>query len=45
MLCYLATCLQKPLDQLREGEVMEGMITDCWLYHGIQIDLGAEFDG
>ncbi len=33
------------MDQLEEGQVITGVITDCWLYHGIQVDFGAAFDG
>lgn len=25
--------------------VATGIITDVWLYHGVQVDLGMEFDG
>ncbi|GLC34278.1 hypothetical protein PLESTB_001602600 [Pleodorina starrii] len=32
-------------EDLEEGRVVVGSITDVWLYHGIQIDIGAEFDG
>ncbi|EFJ47141.1 hypothetical protein VOLCADRAFT_92287 [Volvox carteri f. nagariensis] len=32
-------------DDLEEGRVYVGLITDVWLYHGVQVDIGAEFDG
>jgi len=32
-------------ERLREGEVITGVISDCWLYHGIQVDFGAACDG
>ncbi|GFR51429.1 hypothetical protein Agub_g13718 [Astrephomene gubernaculifera] len=31
--------------ELDEGRVLLGMVTDVWLYHGVQVDIGAEFDG
>ena len=37
--------LQVPLDQLQEGSIITGAITDVWLYHGIQVDFGAATDG
>ncbi len=36
---------QPPLEELEEGAVVEGVITDIWLYHGCQIDVGNQFDG
>lgn len=33
------------LEELKEGQVITGTISDCYLYHGIQIDFGFEFDG
>ncbi len=30
--------------ELDEGKVYLGVITDVWLYHGVQVDIGAEFD-
>ncbi|KAJ9518443.1 hypothetical protein QJQ45_018504 [Haematococcus lacustris] len=30
---------------LYEGQQLQGVITDCWLYHGIQVDFGAAYDG
>jgi len=33
------------IDQLQEGQVITGMVSDVWLYHGCQVDFGAEFDG
>jgi hypothetical protein len=38
-------CLQVPLDELHEGSIITGVITDVWLYHGIQVDFGAASDG
>lgn len=32
------------LEELREGAVLTGVVTDVWLYHGAQIDVGAEQD-
>ncbi|GIL53544.1 hypothetical protein Vafri_9130 [Volvox africanus] len=32
-------------EDLEEGRVYLGLITDVWLYHGVQVDIGAEFDG
>ena len=34
-----------PLSDLEEGAVITGYISDIWLYHGCQIDLGYEYDG
>lgn len=34
-----------PLTALREGQELVGTVTGHLLYHGMQIDLGAEFDG
>lgn len=34
-----------PLAALREGQELTGTVTDCWLYHGAEIDVGAEYDG
>jgi hypothetical protein len=36
---------QTPLEQLEEGQVVTGTISDIWLFHGCQIDFGFEFDG
>ncbi|KAG2496406.1 hypothetical protein HYH03_005633 [Edaphochlamys debaryana] len=33
------------VDQLEEGRVYLGRVTDVWLHHGAQVDIGAEFDG
>lgn len=33
------------LGQLREGEVLQGTVVKTMLYHGAQIDIGAEYDG
>lgn len=32
-------------EDLEEGRVYLGLVTDVWLYHGVQVDIGAEFDG
>ncbi len=37
--------MQTPIDDLVEGSVVVGTITDIWLYHGAEIDIGAQFDG
>lgn len=37
-----------PLDMLQEafeGETLTGIVTDVWLYHGLQVDVGAKYDG
>eukprot|EP00983_Pelagomonas_calceolata_P008581 280840-Pelagomonas_calceolata.AAC.3 len=34
-----------PFENLEEGSVITGPITDVWLYHGIQVDFGASSDG
>lgn len=34
-----------PLDQIREGQVFTGIITNGMYYHGAQVDIGAEYDG
>lgn len=34
-----------PIEELEEGQVITGMITDIWLYHGCQIDFGNQYDG
>ncbi|KXZ53751.1 hypothetical protein GPECTOR_6g668 [Gonium pectorale] len=31
--------------ELDEGRVYLGVVTDVWLYHGVQVDIGAECDG
>lgn len=33
------------LQELQENEVLVGIVTDIWLYHGAQVDLMCEFDG
>lgn len=33
------------LADLKEGTVLTGTVTSLMLYHGIQLDLGAEYDG
>jgi ribosomal protein S1 len=33
------------LDELQEGQVLTGTITDLWLYHGLEVDIGAQYDG
>lgn len=33
------------LGELREGQVLTGVVTDLWLYHGLEVDIGAEWDG
>lgn len=33
------------LEDLQEGMVLTGEVTDVWLYHGAEIDIGAQFDG
>lgn len=40
--------LQIPLEAFSgplAGEVMTGIVTDVWLYHGLQVDLGGVWDG
>lgn len=32
-------------DDVFYSTVATGVITDVWLYHGVQVDLGLEFDG
>lgn len=34
-----------PFEELEEGQEFVGEITDVWLYHGAEVDFGAEFDG
>lgn len=36
---------KKSLEEVEEGEVVIGTITDMWLYHGVEVDIGAEFHG
>lgn len=36
---------QTKLEDLKEGTVLMGAVTSLMLYHGIQLDLGAEYDG
>jgi hypothetical protein len=36
---------RRPLSELREGEEVFGFVTDCWLYHGAQVDFLGEYDG
>jgi hypothetical protein len=36
---------RRPLSDLREGEEVFGFVTDCWLYHGAQVDFLGEYDG
>lgn len=33
------------LEDIKEGSVLTGTVTSLMLYHGIQVDLGAEYDG
>lgn len=33
------------LEDIKEGAVLTGTVTSLMLYHGIQLDLGAEYDG
>lgn len=33
------------LGELEEGATLTGTVTDIWLYHGAEIDIGAEYDG
>lgn len=33
------------VEDLEEGQCYVGLVTDVWLYHGVQVDIGAEFDG
>lgn len=44
--------MEELIDQAEEmgddafyNTVATGVITDIWLYHGVQVDLGLEFDG
>ncbi|MEW5305250.1 MAG: hypothetical protein WDW36_007805 [Sanguina aurantia] len=46
------TSMEELIDQAEEmgddvfySTVATGVITDVWLYHGVQVDLGLEFDG
>lgn len=34
-----------PLSDIKEGQVLDGIVTRQMLVHGAQVDLGAEFDG
>ena len=34
-----------PLHLLEEGIEMSGIITDIWLYHGVQVDFLGQWDG
>lgn len=36
---------RRPLSDLRVGEEVFGFVTDCWLYHGVQVDFLGEYDG
>jgi hypothetical protein len=36
---------RRQLSDLREGEEVFGFVTDCWLYHGAQVDFLCEYDG
>lgn len=36
---------QIPLSEIKEGQVLEGVVTRQMLVHGAQVDLGADFDG
>jgi len=33
------------IEELEEGMIIDGFVSDCWLYHGLQVDFGAHFDG
>lgn len=33
------------IGELEEGQVITGVISDVWLYHGCQVDFGYMFDG
>jgi len=37
--------LQTPLDGLKAGTEMTGVVTRMMLHHGAQVDLGAQYDG
>lgn len=43
--CMIISHTQVPFEDLDEGQIITGPITDVWLYHGIQIDFGACSDG
>jgi hypothetical protein len=40
-----APIVRRPLSELRAGEEVFGFVTDCWLYHGAQVDFLCEYDG
>ncbi len=41
----LVSPLQTPLDGLKAGTEMTGVVTRMMLHHGAQVDLGAQYDG
>ena len=34
-----------PLEEYELGEELGGIVTDIWLYHGVQVDFGAHYAG
>lgn len=37
--------MQRPLSDFLEGMEMTGIVEALYLYHGVRVDLGGEFDG
>ena len=33
------------LGELEAGDVLVGIVSDVWLYHGAQVDVMCEYDG
>jgi hypothetical protein len=42
---FVLNCSQKPLSDFREGMEITGVVEAMYLYHGIRVDLGGEYDG
>lgn len=40
----LGVCKQMKTDELQEGLELVGTINRCMLFHGAQVDIGAEYD-
>ena len=39
------SCLQLELSDLNVGDILEGEVTCMMYYHGVQVDLGCQYDG
>ncbi len=37
--------MQRSYTELQEGDVLTGTVTRIMMYHGVQLDLGFDYDG